>query len=135
QWEYACRAGTTTATAFGDTLSSTQANFNGDWPLKGAATGPNLQKTVEVGSYLPNAWGIHDMHGNVAEITTAAGIVRGGSWDDKGSNCCSEILIQRGEWANSVGFRVARARTKDRIQQLGPYYSPPPKRILPGRRR
>ena len=67
QWEYACRAGTTTATAYGDSLSSTQANFHGDYPYNGGADGPYLGKTTNVGSYAANAWGFHDMHGNVAE--------------------------------------------------------------------
>ena len=93
QWEYACRAGTTTATAFGDTLSSSQANFNGDWPHNEAPKGPNLQSAIEVGSYRPNAWGIYDMHGNVKEFTTTPGWVRGGSWCDSGRNCCSEVAI------------------------------------------
>lgn len=54
EWEYACRAGTTTAYAFGESLDSTQAN---------------LQEfaTVPVGSYKPNAWGLYDMHDNVME--------------------------------------------------------------------
>jgi formylglycine-generating enzyme required for sulfatase activity len=67
EWEYACRAGTTTVFAFGDSLSSKQANFNGGYPYGGATKGPNLQKTVKVGSYAPNAWGLYDMHGNVWE--------------------------------------------------------------------
>jgi sulfatase modifying factor 1 len=67
QWEYACRAGTTTATAFGDKLSSKQANFLGDKPYNGAEVGPALNHATKVGSYAPNAWGIHDMHGNVVE--------------------------------------------------------------------
>jgi formylglycine-generating enzyme required for sulfatase activity len=66
QWEYACRAGTTTATAFGDSLSSTQANFKGQ-PYNGGAPGPSLGKAAKVGSYPPNPWGIHDMHGNTFE--------------------------------------------------------------------
>lgn len=65
QWEYACRAGTTTATAFGDRLSSWQANFKGDFPYNGAEKGPTLGRTEKVGSYPANPWGIHDMHGNV----------------------------------------------------------------------
>lgn len=67
QWEYACRAGTTTATAFGNTLSSSQANFDGNRPYNGAVKGPRLEKTCEVGSYKANAWGLHDMHGNLTE--------------------------------------------------------------------
>ena len=67
QWEFACRAGTTTATAFGDRLSSTQANFDGSKPFNGAPAGPYLHDTTPVGSYPPNAWGLHDMHGNVWE--------------------------------------------------------------------
>ena len=63
QWEYACRAGTTTATSFGDTLSSKQANFKGK-PYNGAETGPSLNRAAKVGSYPANPWGLHDMHGN-----------------------------------------------------------------------
>jgi formylglycine-generating enzyme required for sulfatase activity len=65
EWEYACRAGTRTPFHFGKTLSSTQANFNGNQPYEGAATGPSLGRTAKVGSYKPNAWGLYDMHGNV----------------------------------------------------------------------
>jgi formylglycine-generating enzyme required for sulfatase activity len=65
EWEYACRAGTTTTFNCGNSLSSTQANFNGNYPYGGAAQGPFLQKTTKVGSYAPNAWGLFDMHGNV----------------------------------------------------------------------
>jgi formylglycine-generating enzyme required for sulfatase activity len=54
EWEYACRAGTTTTYHFGDTISSKQANY-----------GENLGCTTRVGSYAPNAWGLYDMHGNV----------------------------------------------------------------------
>ena len=67
QWEYACRAGTTTATAFGDRLSSVDANFLGHAPYNGAANGPYLDKTAPVGRYRPNAWGLYDMHGNLWE--------------------------------------------------------------------
>ncbi len=102
EWEYACRAGTTTATAFGNSLSSTQANFDGNFPYNGAAKGPYLKTTTVVGSYKANAWGLSDMHGNVYEwcrdryVSTLpggrnpvesqpkvseSGVLRGGSWD------------------------------------------------------
>ncbi len=67
QWEYACRAGTTTATAFGDSLSRTQANFKGKPYNGGADEGPSLGVAAKVGLYPPNAWGVHDMHGNTFE--------------------------------------------------------------------
>jgi formylglycine-generating enzyme required for sulfatase activity len=66
QWEYACRAGTTTATSFGNRLSSKQANFKGK-PYNGAEPGPSLKMAAKVGSYPPNAWGLYDMHGNIYE--------------------------------------------------------------------
>ena len=66
QWEYACRAGTTTATSFGNSLSSSQANFQGK-PYNGAPAGPSLKRATKVGSYPANAWGLQDMHGNVVE--------------------------------------------------------------------
>jgi formylglycine-generating enzyme required for sulfatase activity len=67
EWEYACRAGTTTEFAFGNSLSSEQANFDGNHPYGGAAKGVYRQKTITVGSFQPNGWGLYDMHGNVWE--------------------------------------------------------------------
>lgn len=67
QWEYACRARTTTATSFGNSLSSKQANFRGDHPYNGGIAGPALGRAAKVGSYAPNAWGLYDMHGNTFE--------------------------------------------------------------------
>lgn len=66
QWEYACRAGTTTETPYGDTISSTSANFDGT-KTPDFVKGPNWGRTVAVGSYRPNGWGIFDMIGNVNE--------------------------------------------------------------------
>ena len=111
EWEYACRAGTTTAFDCGDSLSSNDANFNGNFPYGGAAKGPSVENTTPVGSYRPNVFGLYDMHGNVwqwcqdrfdseyySDSPTddpqgpAAGssrVIRGGGWYDLAVNCRS----------------------------------------------
>lgn len=63
EWEYACRAGTTSPFHFGATISTEQANFNGTTG-KGAE-GIYRLRTTPVGSFSPNGWGLYDMHGNV----------------------------------------------------------------------
>lgn len=73
EWEYCCRAGTTTEFYFGDTLNSNQANFNGNFPYGNTDTGPYLQRTCNVGSYWPNNFGLYDMHGNVWEWCSVEG--------------------------------------------------------------
>ena len=132
EWEYACRAGTTTLFYFGNSLSSEQANFNGDFPYGGAAKGKYLGMTTVVGSYQPNAYGLYDMHGNVWQwcqdwytekppggkdpvVTTAASgrVVRGGGWGGLGRNCRS---ADRGRFVpgsrfNDLGFRVAAVQS------------------------
>jgi formylglycine-generating enzyme required for sulfatase activity len=125
EWEYACRAGTTTAYSFGDTISKKQAQFSeGSW---GSAGG-----TVKVGSFPPNAFGVHDMHGNVWEWcedcwndnyngapadglawTTgncAGRVLRGGSWSSGPGyvRAARRIGSISGDRYNYVGFRVAR---------------------------
>lgn len=140
QWEYAARAGTTTATAFGDTLSSYQANFKGR-SYNGAEQGPALGHATEVGSYPANAWGIHDMHGNTYEwcrdwyhinypggvdpdlhdaMSTATqsefGVIsrsrRGGGWGDDGWPCRSafRLRFEPERRYDHIGFRVVVVR-------------------------
>jgi formylglycine-generating enzyme required for sulfatase activity/dienelactone hydrolase len=93
EWECACRAGTETPFHYGNSLSSTQANFNGNGPYGGAAKGPALGRPSKVGSYAPNAWGLYDTHGNVLQ------------W-------CKDIYdsnYRPSETATSADHRVARA--------------------------
>ena len=140
QWEYACRAGTTTATAFGGSLSSTQANFKGK-PYNGGAPGPSLNRAARVGSYPGNAWGLHDMHGNTyewcrdwyhrrlpggidpdlrdaersatrSEHGDISRVRRGGCWADDGWPCRSafRLRFEPERRWDHIGFRVVAVR-------------------------
>ena len=116
QWEYACRAGTTTPFHFGSTLDGTAANCDGTRPYGTEIKGPYLERTTVVGSYPPNPWGLYDMHGHVFEWCEhrydASGsyrVIRGGSWCNVAAHCtagCSD-WTDPGFRCNSFGFRVA----------------------------
>jgi formylglycine-generating enzyme required for sulfatase activity len=101
QWEYACRAGTKTAYAFGAGLTSGQAKING-----------GLDETTDVGSYKPNAWGFHDMHGNVWEWCAdwygdyPSGPVR----DPVGPAGGSSRVTRGGSWIHSANFARSALR-------------------------
>ena len=128
EWEYACRAGTTTPFNSGNNLTTNQANYNGNYPYNGNQTGVYLGKTQSVGSYPSNAWGLNDMHGNVWEWCSdwhddygtgsqtnptgpSAGsyrVYRGGGWGFNAQYCRSS---KRGGYypsysINSLGFRL-----------------------------
>jgi len=67
QWEYACRAGTATPFHFGDTITPELANYNGNYAYADSPQGVDREQTTPVGMFAANAWGLHEMHGNVWE--------------------------------------------------------------------
>lgn len=130
EWEYACRAGTTTPFHFGGTISTDQANYNGNESYGRGEKGVYREKTTPVGSYPPNAWGLRDMHGNVrqwcqdwygayplkdlvdpqgaqpSDTNVVGRVQRGGSWADYPSRCRSASRYGDYQGSKYAGFRV-----------------------------
>ena len=127
QWEYACRAGTTTMYSWGNDINSSRANYNWDGSWN---TGNDFKQTRDVGQYAANPWGFFDMHGNVWEWTAdwyqaaypsgnpvvdptgpASGsrrVERGGSWGSDGTRLRSAWRSNHtpGTRYTNRGFRV-----------------------------
>ena len=132
EWEYACRAGTTSASYFGDSMDSSQANFDGRFPLGTGKKGINRKRPMPVGYYRANPWGFHDMHGNLAEWCQdswrdlpgkgevnplAKGgqykVAKGGSWYVHGWECRSTsrcALRPDIQYRTGIGMRVCLGR-------------------------
>jgi eukaryotic-like serine/threonine-protein kinase len=130
EWEYACRAGTTTTFNTGTTLDSDVANYDARKPYADGIIGKYLDRTTAVGSYPPNAFGLYDMHGNVWEwcndiydedyykvtpLNDPKGpqegkpkVIRGGAWNEYAYKCRSADRNHR--WPKDtqsiIGFRV-----------------------------
>jgi formylglycine-generating enzyme required for sulfatase activity len=137
EWEYACRAGTTTPFYFGKTISTDQANSNGDYTYGNGKKGVYREKTTPVGSFPPNAFGLYDMHGNVLEwcedvwhenyegapndgsAWVAGGnhkarVLRGGSWYDLPGwcRCAFRVRFYPGSGYVNFGFRVVSSSVR-----------------------
>jgi sulfatase modifying factor 1 len=134
EWEYACRAGTTTPFYYGNDLRSGMANFDANYEYVGGfgttndPSGVFLDRTTSVGSYQPNAWGLYDMAGNTWEwcqdwyavyptnsatnpqgpATGSQKIFRGGALNSFGKECRSAMRDSYNPALgfNTVGFRV-----------------------------
>ena len=132
QWEWACRAGTATSHWYGqaETDFSTRANLADasisklcwraemskeyqDFIPREARFNDGAFTLAKAGSYKPNPWGLHDMHGNVSEWTAASSaaaraIIRGGSWRDRPARATSTFRLAFPKWQKvyNVGFRI-----------------------------
>jgi formylglycine-generating enzyme required for sulfatase activity len=113
EWEYACRAGTTTPFYFGATISTEQANYNGWWAYVKGSKGVYREKTVEVGQFPANAWGLHDMHGDVWEWTCSE---YDGNYGGAEQRCVSDsgsgspCVLRGGSWFNAPEWVRGAAR-------------------------
>ncbi|MBD1858958.1 formylglycine-generating enzyme family protein [Leptolyngbya sp. FACHB-1624] len=129
EWEYACRAGTTTPFHFGETITPELVNYSGDYTYANAAKGKYRKTTIEVGSFPPNAFGLYEMYGNVWEwcadpwhdsyvnapvdgrvweMGSDYRVLRGGSWNRYPWYCRSATRYDydAGFRGSYIGFRV-----------------------------
>jgi formylglycine-generating enzyme required for sulfatase activity len=128
QWEYASRAGGTTPFCFGETISTDQANYNGNYTYAKGKKGVYRAKAVPVGSLPPSKWGLYEMHGNLAEVTSTphrdysvpidpkkknrnSCVIRGGSWRSYPGALRSAFRLgsSKGHGAGHIGFRAVCA--------------------------
>ncbi|MBQ2789436.1 MAG: formylglycine-generating enzyme family protein [Thermoguttaceae bacterium] len=120
EWEYACRAGTSTAYSWGSSLNGDQANCNGNFPYGTSTKGEFLMRTTAVGSYEANAWGLYDMHGNVCEWCSDwyGSYVSGAQTDPTGLKWGSYRVLRGGSWGRYAEYcRSARRLNRDPMRR------------------
>ncbi len=116
EWEYACRAGTTTPFHFGSVLNGRQANHDGNRPYGTSEKGPYLERTTTVGSYSANGFGLYDMHGNVwewcADWYDEEYYANSPVDDPQGPASGSDRVYRGGCWGNSAGSCRSASRRR-----------------------
>ena len=124
EWEYACRAGTTTAYSWGDALNGGSANCVGKHPCGTKSKGPYLEKTTPVGKYGANHWGLCDMHGNVWEwcADLYGGYPTGSVSDPKGSTTGDARVSRGGGWGSSARYCRSAGRNRSNPGSRSRYY-------------
>ncbi|MFO1424235.1 MAG: formylglycine-generating enzyme family protein [Candidatus Competibacteraceae bacterium] len=109
EWEYACRAGTTTPFSFGEDITTDQVNYNGNYPYRGNQKGQDRGEAVEVASLPANPWGLYEMHGNVWEWCQdwSGSYPEGPTVDPSGPETGERRVLRGGSWLS--GGRLARS--------------------------
>jgi formylglycine-generating enzyme required for sulfatase activity len=115
EWEYACRAGTKTAFSFGDTITTDQANYDGNFTYNGGARGVYRRGTTPVGTFPANPWGLYDMHGNVWEWVQdvvhdnyEGAPLDGSAWEEGGDQ--ARRVLRGGSWLYNPRYLRAALR-------------------------
>lgn len=108
EWEYAARAGTTTPFSFGSTISTVQANYDGNYVYGAGTKGEDRQRTVPAGSLPANPWGLYEVHGNLWEWVEDCyhDSYKGAPADGRAwvENSCSVRVFRGGSWSYLPGF-------------------------------
>jgi len=114
EWEYACRAGTRTPFHTGRTIATDEANYDGTYVYGPGRKGKFRETTTAVGSFEPNAFALHDMHGNVWEWCSdrsSDSYARAGSIDPKGTESGSSRVLRGGAWSIAPASCRSAARS------------------------
>lgn len=115
EWEYACKAGTTTPFTYGNNITTAQANYDGWFPYNKNPNGENRRKTIPVGSLEPNSWGLYDMHGNVWEWCSDwyGDYATGSQSNPQGAASGTERVTRGGGWNTVAGYSRSSHRSSE----------------------